>query len=126
MIYLRVSTSRQAELKKALDLVENCQAAYQKAADDLRREWSQFAFVKVGVVVDGPPKVELTPAVETIVREGRRTYRRDAASPDLLRRTIRDRRSSFLLAGVRTTNLWWALRDSNPRPLRCKRSALTS
>lgn len=62
--------------------MENCQAAYQAATDDLRRDWNQFAFVRVSIVIDGPPHVELTPTVETLVREGRRTYRRDAATPD--------------------------------------------
>ena len=31
-----------------------------------------------------------------------------------------------VLPTVKLGRIWWAMRDSNPRPLRCKRSALTS
>jgi hypothetical protein len=70
-------------LHLALDLVQHCQTAYAQAEDDQqRREWNQFAFVKVGVDVDRVTEAELSPIVASLVRTGRRQYRRNAVTPD--------------------------------------------
>ncbi len=69
-------------LRQALDLVQNCQTAYRQAKDDQqRREWNQFAFVKVEVDIDQVTEAELSPVVASLVQAGRRTYRRDAPTP---------------------------------------------
>ena len=35
-----------------------------------------------------------------------------------------DGKAAFEKAGVRVMSIWWTRRGSNPRPLRCERSAL--
>jgi hypothetical protein len=78
----------------------HCQIAYRQAADDQqRREWNQFAFVKIGVDVDQITEAELSPIVASLVQAGRRSYRRDAPTPGDPWEDGRESREPLLVGG---------------------------
>jgi hypothetical protein len=124
-------------LDRALALVGHCAEAYEDAGPRLRRLFNQALFMVLFIDDDGTVRGEPAEAFGTMldsdltdeIRELLQQVARnnEARAPQGRRALMAPNRSdSWKCRCVRKRSKWWAQRDSNPRHLPCKGSALAS
>ena len=93
----------ESNLKVALDLAENCYAAYLSAPAHVRRWFNQTFFTRI-LITDEDANGELTGAIQSVTKAATRTRNRKDGNEARPRDSL----------GRGSDSIWWIQGDSNP------------